>query len=1330
MLPTHSQALILLQRGLFNGLSRFAQLEDRLSALETAEAQFIAFSVFAEAFLAIRTLPQAADIWPEGTIPLEARRRHGLPERIPGADGIWRTLSGEIHPYQLLFRPGRPPLGRKEVTSFLELADRVPQPLLLTNCTVLPPPLRTHTGFHAVLGNDLDRLTSRDFNAMRRWLQGGGLMPDRLPPLPHQARYVAGLQAMQEREDRLLAVVAPGIGAELLALKWTEGVGGGRTVLVVSPSAAHLREILLLWRRHVVWSTLAALWVSVDGSSGQDAAVVRQADWDVPLVGDSEAVRRFLAWRFQGVRVLLTTYGSVRIIARAMVGFAPLDQGIFLESQETLADPFVLDDTNLPVRKRLFLTATTRHAQTASRDPDGDPKPLWNLAGDPRYGPTLPLAPLPEAVAEGVLRPWQLCIAVIPSVVDIRTEEGRRQACAQALRLALTRTDAPHIQAYHGTTQEAKAFADADLVALWETFSPAVDQEPAHPEVDPAHYMRLHLEGTATAAEREALLHRFVQAERAMLNTARCLTDGVAPPPADLLLFAPGPKKVKWDVVRAMEAILTRASSAAPLPTETRRAPHGLLCIPLILSAQETALPALLEKSLATADALWEVVQVLRELDPTLDEQIGQAGEEYGRSGSWPSGAVVGNPLAERFKIIWPADLPAAWADPLWSAFLERLSSVWDRRFGQWQRVEGEREAVVQEWVEQQRRAQRKGSLRPDRAQRLAAAGFVWDPKKAAWEAQFAALQRYRQRYGHVQVPPHWPEDPVLADWVQQQRRARSAQTESARLDAEALARLDSVGFVWDPEQVAWDAAFALFQAFQQQHGHGLVPEQWPPQPALAEWAKQQRVALAKGTLAAQRVERLNALGFCWDLDQARWEEQFATFLQFKQQNDHGRIPEVWPENPSLAFWAKEQRKDRLRGKLPVDRQVLLDELGFCWDLEAAYWEAQCADLIRFQTEQGHCLVPPSWPADPLLADWVGKQRRDWRAGRLSAERLARLEALGFVWDPEEKAWQEQWAALQAFYAVHGHCHVPDTVAPLAEWVRQQRRAGLGQTLSAERRACLDALAFIWDGHEAEWDAMVVALQQFRAERNHCIIPTQFPENPALARWVSGVRRAYASGTLSADKVQRLSALGFVWDAKAILWEEMFAAMAEFRRQYGNCLVPETYADNNQLAWWVVAQRKAYKTGQLEPERVERLNALGFFWDPLEAQWYEMFLLLVHYQEQFGRCVITRGTGDPRLSPWVATQRQARLHGHLSPVRIERLDALGFVWDQKEVVLEEMLAELAAFQQAHGHCNVPVPWANNPALGLWVQFQRQEYKKGRLDPRRIQRLEALGFVWE
>ncbi|WP_130470751.1 hypothetical protein, partial [Candidatus Magnetaquicoccus inordinatus] len=378
MLPNHSQAQLCLQRGLFNGLSRFAQWEERMLGLSEQEQQ-LSFAVFVEALLAIRTLPQATDIWPEGVVPAEARRRYGLPERIPGADGLLRTLTGDVHPYQLLYRPGRPALTRKELTPFLELADRVSQPLLVSNCNTLPATVRNRSDFHAILGSDLDRLDSREFMMMRRWLQGIGLFPERHPlPVP-LARLFGEVNTALQQEDRLLALTATGLDVPLLALKWVESQGRGAVVLVVASTLSALRELLLYWRRLVTWSDLSAVWLAGEVANGVDVSQLKQADWDLPLLQESEGIRRFLNGRFTGVRVILSTLSGVRLLARAMIGGAPIDLGIFLDARDLAGDPFALQDNHLPLRKRLLLTPAFRQSIPGSADAEGGNKRILHL---------------------------------------------------------------------------------------------------------------------------------------------------------------------------------------------------------------------------------------------------------------------------------------------------------------------------------------------------------------------------------------------------------------------------------------------------------------------------------------------------------------------------------------------------------------------------------------------------------------------------------------------------------------------------------------------------------------------------------------------------------------------------------------------------------------------------------------------------------------------------------------------------------------------------------------------------------------------------------------
>jgi hypothetical protein len=110
-----------------------------------------------------------------------------------------------------------------------------------------------------------------------------------------------------------------------------------------------------------------------------------------------------------------------------------------------------------------------------------------------------------------------------------------------------------------------------------------------------------------------------------------------------------------------------------------------------------------------------------------------------------------------------------------------------------------------------------------------------------------------------------------------------------------------------------------------------------------------------------------------------------------------------------------------------------------------------------------------SSPDGAKLGQWVGRQRASQRTGVLSADRVARLEALGFVWGRDlEAAWTRNLGRLAAYKAMHGTCDVPQNHvvlpdgAKLGSWVDTQRASRRTGKLSADRVARLDALDFNW----------------------------------------------------------------------------------------------------------------------------------------------------------------------------------------------------------------------------------------------------------------------------
>jgi hypothetical protein len=105
----------------------------------------------------------------------------------------------------------------------------------------------------------------------------------------------------------------------------------------------------------------------------------------------------------------------------------------------------------------------------------------------------------------------------------------------------------------------------------------------------------------------------------------------------------------------------------------------------------------------------------------------------------------------------------------------------------------------------------------------------------------------------------------------------------------------------------------------------------------------------------------------------------------------------------------------------------------------------------------------------------------------------------------------------------------------------------------------------------------------------------------------------------------------------------------------------------------------------------------------------------------------------------------------MTAARSAKLEALGFAWEMSAAAMRKkqseaarddagwatQLAKVKKYKRRHGDCNVPRGWAEDPALGIWVNMQRAYKKKldrGELckgmTAARVAKLEALGFAWE
>jgi hypothetical protein len=284
---------------------------------------------------------------------------------------------------------------------------------------------------------------------------------------------------------------------------------------------------------------------------------------------------------------------------------------------------------------------------------------------------------------------------------------------------------------------------------------------------------------------------------------------------------------------------------------------------------------------------------------------------------------------------------------------------------------------------------------------------------------------------------------------------------------------------------------------------------------------------------------------------------------------------------------------------------------------------------------------------------------------------------------------------LEKFHGREGHCRVPrnhlEGNLKLDVWVLSQRQKR--DTLLPVQIQRLDQLGFSWDPLNEDWEANFAALVRFHARNGHCLATQSNQEGGRkIASWIINQRRK--RDRLSSEQIKRLEQLGFSWNPLEEAWEGNFAALQKFKQREGHCRVVQIHQEDGlNLGSWVAGQRA--KRDSLSSEQIERLDQLGFSWDPLEEAWEANFAALQKFKQREGhfRAAPKHKEDGMNLGSWVASLRTRK--NCLPEEQIKQLDEIGFCWDPHGELWESNFAALQKFWQREGNCRVPRKHSEN-----------------------------------
>ena len=1105
--------------------------------------------------------------------------------------------------------------------------------------------------------------------------------------------------------------MACGTGKTLLSL-WVAERTKAQNILVLVPSLALLRQTLHEWTRETSWPSFANLCVCSDPTvkPDTDEIILRSSDLDFPVTTDAAHVREFLAHSYHGVKLVFSTYQSAHVVAAGMNRGNSFDLAIFDEAHKTAGREgvhfgFALNDKNLAIGKRLFLTATPRHYDVRKRDKEGDARLVYSMDRPEVYGPVAHKLTFADAARRDIICGYKVIISVVTSdmvndhllrhgevIVNGDAIKARHVANQIALQAAIEKHGVSKIFTFHRSVASAAAFTGDGSEGI-ANHLPGFDA--------------FHVNGAMPTSERENIMTEFRAASKAVISNAKCLTEGVDVPAVDMVAFLT-PKRSRVDIVQATGRAMRKAGHKTT----------GYVLVPLFVEQAkgETVEEALIRTEF---DEVWNVLQAMQEQDEMLAEIIREMREERGRSKGFNDSL-----FRDRVEFLGPQISLEALRDSITTACVQELGDKWDERFGQLKAFKEKHghcnvprnKTQLSSWVHLQR--SRYEFLDPIRVARLESIGFLWNPHETAWTAMFSELVSYKAKYGDCNVPSNWSENRFLATWCHSQRSHKRRST----LSEERIQRLDLIGFDWNPFESEWEKHISELRRYKASKGDCNVPDRFPEYPLLGKWVRYQRTNRHK--LSSDRIARLEQIGFDWNPFHTAWQESFSELEQYKTLHGDCNVPQLYPDNKALATWVANQRFERNAGRLDPERIKQLEKIGFIWDPRNASWDAMFASLVEYQREFGDCNVPVLYPQNPQLYRWLVVQRAFRKKHRLDQHRIDRLSKLGFVWDQNDSAWEAMFSSLSDYRKRFGHCNVPQrwTENPkLATWVINLRsRRG---SLTAEQSARLESLDFDWNPFEAAWREMFAALKDYRCANGDCNVPSQYPKKQQLATWVTTQRAKQSK--LSKERFKCLDSIGFLWAPTEALWEEMFTKLVEYKRLNGSCHVPRGYQADPSLAGWVQKQRTGRNT--LTKERTQRLESIGFDFTPHQTSWQRMLARLADYNRKVGHCAV-RPIDDPDLSHWVLTQRTKRKQ--LSIEQIRCLDELGFLWNPIQQAWNQLFDLLCEYKALNGNCNVPQRWPQNQKLANWCSNQRAFKRRGKLTKERTRRLDSIGFIFE
>lgn len=631
-----------------------------------------------------------------------------------------------------------------------------------------------------------------------------------------------------------------------------------------------------------------------------------------------------------------------------------------------------------------------------------------------------------------------------------------------------------------------------------------------------------------------------------------------------------------------------------------------------------------------------------------------------------------------------------------------------------------------------------------------------------SWNAWYDLAKEYYQNHSNLLIPASYvtPSGDRLGQWISTQRRYYKGTAKRGHISSEQILALEKIGMIWDPMRLQWELAFDDAQVYFNSFGHLSVPKNYKGSNGtnLNTWLSNQRSKYyhrGDGTLTAEQIERLEAIGMLWQVHLSKWEEMYLIAKDYFDNYGTLTTPErfITSEGIKLGAWLERQRKKYREGILSQKQIRLLNEIQMCWDPYQEEFESAFAEAMSYFQKVGDLDVPSTFITETgfHLGVWISNLRARYKHKKLSPENIQRLETIGMRWSAYDSPAQTSYAEQVVFF--YARKFFQGTI---------NRYKDIGIELDVfipKLQIAIEYDGYYWHKDKAEADnkkssiCRAHGIQLYRLRENGCPVLNGLSvdfvvQSLKIDDLIFACQQLFNS-ICASQCISPIPTVNYYEDIGEIreayrqavndTWDQQFEEAKMYYEKNADLRVPYNYVTESgfNLGVWITNLRSAYAGYSgvgINQSRIDQLNSIGMIWSVPEEQWNIGYSEAVKYYNDHGHLRVpvnyTTETGY-KLGVWIRSQRKQT---DLTQEKKDKLNQIKMIWDIYNADWDAGYQKAKQYYEKKGHLRVPAGYlVDGFPLGNWIATQRAKNKSSSERPltkEQYEQLNAIGMIWD